>query len=604
MTDDPRHALSTETDLPTDSATGVPSPVVTEDENLVVERVAPRSRTGLVPALAWVFRRRLCFGGLAGALVALCCSLTPSLLPRGWVAQGVVSGITTTIGYGLGSMLSSWIRKVVPREVSPGARRLAWTILLVATVSLVPLFLFLAAQWQEKVREVMGMELLDSFHWLGMLALAVIVAALLLAVSRVVRGGTRALIRLVDRWAPRPVARVMGVAVAALVVIGVVQGVLLDAMVDALDAAYSVSDGGTSNGVAQPTSSLRSGGPESLVPWDTLGVKGRDFAGDGWAESTEDLEAFIDGPVAEPIRVYVGLDSADSLAARVDLAVRELERTGAFDREVLVVVTTTGTGWVDANVSNSIEYMYAGDTAIVALQYSYLPSWVSFLVDRSKAAGAADAMLAGVTERWAEEPEDTRAELFAFGESLGSYGTEHSFDDLDDMATTLDGVLLEGPTFANPIRNDLTDHRDDGSPEWLPVYRSGAVTRFEDHPGDFAAVPGTWSRPRVAYLQNATDPISFFSFDLLWSRPDWLRAPRAPDVSRDMAWLPVVTFWQVAADLALAGSVPDGHGHSYGAAAVDGWAAVAAPEGWTAADSDRLKSAVARDIDQIDELKS
>ena len=38
----------------------------------------------------------------------------------------------------------------------------------------------------------------------------------------------------------------------------------------------------------------------------------------------------------EPIRVYVGLDSADSVAARTDLAMRELERTGAWDRDVLV----------------------------------------------------------------------------------------------------------------------------------------------------------------------------------------------------------------------------------------------------------------------------
>ena len=30
--------------------------------------------------------------------------------------------------------------------------------------------------------------------------------------------------------------------------------------------------------------------------------------------------------------------------------------------------------------------MYAGDTALVSMQYSYLPSWISFLVDRSKVA--------------------------------------------------------------------------------------------------------------------------------------------------------------------------------------------------------------------------
>ncbi len=559
--------------------------------------------TRLSDALGWVFRRRLCFGGLLGALVAFCCSLTPSLLPRGWVLQGVVSGVTAAIGYGLGAMASSGIRKLLRREPTSRTKQMAWRLLLAASVVLVAASVVFGNRWQQDVRRLMTMEPLEASHWIGLLVLAVAVAALLLVIARVVRGGTRALIHLIGRWVPRQVAYTAGVALAAVVVIGVVQGVVLDGLVDALDAAYSVSDSGTSNGVTQPTSSLRSGGPDSLVPWDSLGVKGRDFAGDGWAESVDDLEAFSGGTVEDPIRVYVGLESADTLDDRVDLAVRELERTKAFEREVLVIVTTTGTGWVDANVSNSIEYMYGGDTAIVALQYSYLPSWVSFLVDRTKAAGAADAMIAGVTHRWNQEPVDSRPQLLVFGESLGSYGTEHSFDDLDEMTSAVDGALLEGPTFANPLRNDFTDGRDAASPAWLPVYDDGRAVRFEDEPGDFDRVPGEWSSPRVAYLQNATDPISFFSFDLLWRRPEWLDAPRGPDVSPDMTWLPVVTFWQVAGDLALAGSVPDGHGHSYGAAAADGWAAVTRPPGWTDADTDRLKVALTRDIEQIDELK-
>jgi uncharacterized membrane protein len=518
--------------------------------------------------------------------------------------QGVVSGVTTAIGYGLGSMASSWVRRFGRPEPAAPVKRLWWRVLFGATVVLVPLSLAVGARWQEDVRQLMGMDLLESYEWLGLLVTAAAMAALLLVTSRLVRGATRGLIRLIDRWVPRSVARVAGVVIATVVVVGFVQGFLLDGLVSALDSAYSVSDGGTSNGVTRPTSSLRSGGPGSLVPWDTLGVKGRDFAGDGWAESMDDLETFAGGAVEEPIRAYVGLESAATLDQRVDLAVRELERTDAFSREVLVLVTTTGTGWVDANVSNSIEYMYGGDTAIVALQYSYLPSWVSFLVDRSKASSAADAMIAGVADRWAEEPADTRAKLLLFGESLGSYGTEHSFDSLDELTSTADGALLEGPTFANPLRNEFTDDRDDGSPAWLPVFDRGRVTRFEDEPGDFDRPPGEWTRPRVAYLQNATDPISFFSFDLLWRRPEWLDAPRAPDVSNDMTWIPVVTFWQVAADLTFAGSVPEGHGHHYGAAAADGWAAVAAPPDWTDADTDRLRIAITRDVQQIDELKS
>ena len=129
------------------------------------------------------------------------------------------------------------------------------------------------------------------------------------------------------------------------------------------------------------------------------------------------------------------------------------------------------------------------------------------------------------------------------------------------------------------------------------------MTRFEDGPGDFERPSGEWTKPRVAYLQNATDPISFFSLDLLWKPPGWLDDPRGPDVTPDMFWFPAITFWQVAADLAFSTGVPDGHGHSYGVNAIDGWVAIAAPDGWTAADTDRLKKTVRGDIQHIDDLK-
>ena len=116
-------------------------------------------------------------------------------------------------------------------------------------------------------------------------------------------------------------------------------------------------------------------------------------------------------PVKEPIRVYAGLKSADGQEAQAQLAVDELERTGAFDRSVLAVVTVTGTGWVDPVAAASLEYMHHGDTAIVGTQYSYLPSWISFLVDLDKAEENGRVLVDAVTERWSELPEATRPEL-------------------------------------------------------------------------------------------------------------------------------------------------------------------------------------------------
>ena len=59
-----------------------------------------------------------------------------------------------------------------------------------------------------------------------------------------------------------------------------------------------------------------------------------------------------------------------------------------------------------------------------------------------------------------------------------------------------------------------------------------------------------------------------------------------------MRWYPIVTFWQVAADLTNAVSVPGGHGHNYGDFIVDGWAGVAAPDGWSRSDTERIRTAL------------
>ncbi len=79
-------------------------------------------------------------------------------------------------------------------------------------------------------------------------------------------------------------------------------------------------------------------------------------------------------PAKEPVRVYVGLQTADTDDARMAVLLSELERSGAFERKVLVIAPTTGTGWVNPIAARSLEMMYNGDTAIVGSQYSYLPA--------------------------------------------------------------------------------------------------------------------------------------------------------------------------------------------------------------------------------------
>src|SRR4029077_3882757 len=88
-------------------------------------------------------------------------------------------------------------------------------------------------------------------------------------------------------------------------------------------------------------------------------------------------QAMGDQVKADPIRIYVGLDSAPTLAERVQLALTERERTGAFDRSLLMLMSPTGTGWINPSVVQAVELYTRGDVASVALQYSKRPSPMS-----------------------------------------------------------------------------------------------------------------------------------------------------------------------------------------------------------------------------------
>ncbi len=93
-------------------------------------------------------------------------------------------------------------------------------------------------------------------------------------------------------------------------------------------------------------------------------------------------------------------------------------------------------------------------------------------------------------------------------------------------------------------------------------------------------------------MQHASDPVVWWSFDLLASRPDWLAEPRGPDVSPDTRWFPVITFLQVTVDQFFGVSVPPGHGHNYVNTIVYAWENVVRPPGWTAQRSAELQALI------------
>ena len=293
-----------------------------------------------------------------------------------------------------------------------------------------------------------------------------------------------------DRLIPRRLARPLGVVVTAVLVVFLVNGVLFQGLVGLFNEAYSVKDGGTGKGAVQPSAPERSGSPASLVKWEDLGLEGRNFIGKG--PTRQQLAEFSGRPALEPVRAYAGLASGGDTADRASLAVRDLQRAGGFERKVLVVATTTGTGWVDPAAVDSLEYEFNGDSAMVAMQYSYLPSAVSFLVDQTKAKDAGRALFDQVYSVWSQLPAGSRPELLVFGESLGTFGGEAAFSGLPDIGARTDGVLWAGPPNFNRLWRDFVGDREPSSPEWLPVYDTGKEVRFADQPSDLGQPATAW----------------------------------------------------------------------------------------------------------------
>ena len=555
------------------------------------------------PTVAWVWSLvRLDIVGVLFAALFFCLSLTPSLLPRDWLTAGIIGAVNAAIGYGIGVLIGAIGRRLVlsrrswwpPRR---DVRRVLQAAAIVVAISASVLTVLQAAAWQRDVAAVMGIDGPATAGYLRTLVVTLPIAAMLIAAARVVKDAIKFLARgMIRRWNLNDeIAMFVGTAIVAVLIITLVNGVLVRGFLAGASAVFQPRNTATRPGVEQPLRSEKSGSPSSFAPWDTLGFQGRNFTGTG--PSAEELTTLSNRPAKEPIRIYVGLQSAGTIEERVAVLLSELQRTRAYERSLLVMIPTTGTGWVDPVAARSIESMYNGDTVLVAMQYSYLPSWISFLSDQQNSIQAARAMVDAVHRRWLHWPPAQHPALALYGESLGSLAGQGAFEFLPDIAEkNVTSVLWVGPPNASGLWKALTVRRDPGTPEVQPRYDNGRTVRFAQASGpeEIAAVAGpAWDRPRVLFMQHASDPVVWWSTDLLFRRPDWLSEPPGVDRSPSMRWYPIITFWQVSAD--MAGNItnstgtPTGHGHNYGDSQLDGWVAVAAPEGWTVVDTDRIR---------------
>ncbi len=492
-------------------------------------------------------------------------SLMPSLLPRDWLFQGILSGIWTLIGYFVGWLIGriGHLIGIRPRwsETTGAIIRLA--LFAVAVVfSLVMFgisadrqrFNYQALDLPEPQRRLYGL----------VVVLTVAIVGLALLIGR----GVASLRRLVSRggrtFMPRWLAGTLSFVIVALVLAVLVSDVIYAKAIGFVENSFSVADTRIDDGEPEKPADVD-------LDWGNLGAEGRDFLTRG--PDADDITAITGKPAVDPIRVFVGRESADTLDERVDLVFKELDRTDAFSRGTILFNVTTGTGWVNERNVAPVEYMLDGDVATLALQYSHLPSALSMFTEQGVATTAARKVIAGVEKRIDAMPDAERPELYIVGESLGAYAGQSSFTDVDDVMSRVDKALWVGTPGFTRMRADLENERVGGSRQMLPTIRDGKQILFVQ-----SALELEGTSPQVVYLQNADDPVVWWDADLAFTKPDWMKEELDPRINPKMSWEPIRTFLQVGIDTFVGTNYHDGTGHLYGTLPVAAWQALIQPD--------------------------
>ena len=314
-----------------------------------------------------------------------------------------------------------------------------------------------------------------------------------------------------------------------------------------------------------PTSPCVTGGPDSEIDWQTLGREGVRFV--AMALRVEQIAEVTRTPVEDvkpPIRCYAGLETAETVHARVTAVMEEMERLRAFERSVICFFSPTGTGYINYVAIETLEYLTRGDCATVGLQYSLRPSYLS--LDRVKLATQQNlALLNALTWRIRALPEDKRPRLIGFGESLGAETLQGCF--LHEGVAGFDRAGMDAALFLGTPAGS----------QWKRVWR--IHPEEEDPHGEVVQVASyaQWQQEtanrttpaKVVLLENPEDPITKFTPRLAVMRPSWLppRGPNPPGVPESAVWMPYTTMLVVLVDIVNAIDFQPGvfvaRGHDY-----------------------------------------
>ena len=525
----------------------------------------------------------LSFLGVIAALAMYAVSVSPSLMARSWAWHAVASGILVACGYVAGVVVQNVAQLVIrltgltisasePVElgfrIGIGALFALWWIYAVIQ----------SYRRARKAAALVNMPGETFGEYLLGTAGAVVVSWMLLRIVGALNGLCWMLIASLDAYMPRPAAIVVSMVILFAIMFFLTSKVILRGGIGFFRRKAEQLNMRTARGIYQPVVPERSASPASSVTWESVGGQGRVFLGRG--PSRLDIAQVCGGVAMEPIRVYSGMPTGGSgIEQAAATVVAELHRTGAFDRAVILIAASTGSGWVDEWQVQPLEFLTRGNCATASLQYSYVPSALNWLTGLEPAQEASAALFAAVRAELDLMDEADRPALFVCGESLGAFASQSVFESFEDVLARVDGALWVGTPAFTPMHAALTAARHKGSPEVAPVVNNGRRVRFVNEPSDlrtdlYGRELGPWGFPRVVYAQHPSDPVVWWNNKLIWTQPDWLRERAGRDVSRNVEFTRFVTYIQVLADLPVAGTAPGGHGHTYNEELIPLWRAI------------------------------
>jgi uncharacterized membrane protein len=386
---------------------------------------------------------------------------------------------------------------------------------------------------------------------------ATIAGVLAAVVNGYRRSGRGAATMVRRRFGASPeVAEVVG-RTGATMVWGAVIVAFVDTFVRGMELYDRVMDPGYDT---PPETSACSSGPGSPITFSRTGRQGRRFVLN--VPTTVDIESVMGRrAAAEPVRVFIGYDMAKTAEDRVALALDELERTGAYERSLLIVGSPAGTGVVNTVAFETADYLLLGDSAGVAVQYERLPSLLC--LHRTGVGGHHHRLLLeGIHAALAKRSSEARRpRLVVYGESLGAWASQNAF--LHKGISGLDELGVERALWVGTPYYSGWLHQAAASDD----ARRGHVMEVPSVLPIRALSDAQREQLRVVLLSHYNDPIRKLNLDLLVRRPAWLGPERQPTIPPKQRFTPLITGLQTIVDTANATNQVPGifraTGHDY-----------------------------------------